>query len=61
MKLTITIDTDSAAFEDLGMQDQLEHIFNQIIDKLSYTQLEVGDTMKLKDFNGNNVGTLDTV
>jgi len=55
MNITITINTDNAAFSDWP-EDEVA----SILDKLSYKLREDGadavDDLPLKDYNGNTVG-----
>ncbi len=49
--IIITIDTDNQGFEENGLINELEKIFNKIIGKI-----DISDTFGIRDSKGNIVG-----
>jgi hypothetical protein len=57
--LTIVIETDNAAFED-SPGAELARILREVADKLArHSEVQPGDSFKLRDLNGNTVGKAD--
>ena len=61
MNITITINTDNAAFED-DPSSEVARILRQLIDRLTRgaaaDDLQEADGIKLRDINGNMVGSV---
>ena len=50
--MKIHFSTDNAAFDECGMEYQIERIFSRILHRI-----EGGETYgKIQDINGNNIG-----
>lgn len=56
MKATITIDMDNAAFDGRKGRE-LARILRQLAGTVGSTKLRDSDDFKLRDINGNTVGT----
>jgi hypothetical protein len=54
--IKITIDTGNAAFQENGMRNELEKIFNRILGKV-----ERSDIFGIMDSNGNIVGHYEII
>jgi len=50
--MTIKFNTDNAAFEEYGMDYQIECIFERILQRIKNGETEG----KIQDINGNNIG-----
>lgn len=57
MNLTITLNTDNAAFCDTP-EIEAARILHELADRVEATGLQSGSKFKLHDFNGNTVGEL---
>ncbi|UDM18859.1 hypothetical protein [Vogesella sp. XCS3] len=55
--LSLTIETDNAAFEDEGFEDEVARILASAADKVEETELD----FTLRDINGNTVGRMSEV
>jgi len=51
--ITITINTDNAAFEDNGTGDETARLLKAIAAKLEDTDIFPGDVNRIIDINGN--------
>lgn len=57
-RVTITIDTDNAAFEDAGRAHETARILRELADRIEDTDLPNG-MLHLRDVNGNTVGQFE--
>ena len=58
--ITITFNTDSAAFDGFTeYQQEINYVLAQARDRIQAGDLEVYGSFKLKDFNGNTVGKVE--
>jgi hypothetical protein len=60
MELTITIDTDNAAFEEAGVEFEAARILRAFARTIENNGMPIGSTWKLRDINGNTVGAAET-
>lgn len=51
--MKIQFSTENAAFEEYGMDYQLECIFERILQRIKHGETEG----KIQDINGNNIGS----
>lgn len=58
MKAAIEITMDNAAFGDSGHTTELARIFRELADKIEGMHPNDADGTRVRDFNGNTVGTL---
>ncbi len=63
MRVTITIDTDNAAFADDNIGAETARILRDLADKVEGTNFvsTYDRRLKLRDINGNTVGLMEAI
>ena len=56
MKVTIKINCENSAFEEMGEGPEAARMLRELAGKLEQTSLAPGDTRNLRDMNGNICG-----
>lgn len=58
MQITITINTDNAAFEGISGPTEARKILERVAERIGESDVLVIDDWKLRDSNGNTVGSV---
>ena len=58
MKFKLTITMDNAAFEDANNGYEVARILRELANRIEGMELTRGDSLSLRDSNGNTVGSV---
>ena len=57
----LTLEMNNAAFVDSGEANELARILRELADRIEQDGLDSGEPIRLRDVNGNTVGSAETV
>ncbi len=57
----LTLEMNNAAFVDAGEAIELARILRELADRIEQDGLDSGEPIRLRDVNGNTVGSAETV